>query len=209
MEHQANKIAYITGSSQGIGRALCLKLLAEGYRVVGVSRKNDLEDPNFSFVECDLSDISAVSKFRFSALGVHNTLLVNNAGIIGEIGPIGSQSSEEIELVHKVNTIAPQILMNSFVSATKQASGSKHILNISSGAGKYAIDAWGPYCASKAALDLFSQVLKDELHSRGIKVVFVHSVAPGVADRESRDRCRDSRMVFRLGERVGRGEVAR
>jgi benzil reductase ((S)-benzoin forming) len=193
MDHRSNNIAYVSGSSRGIGLALCEKLLAEGYKVYGISRTNKLEHPDFTFIQCDLADLRAVEDLNFADLGVHNTVLVNNAGIIGEIVPIGLQDPKNIQLVHSVNTIAPQILMNSFLKATKKSEGTKHIVNISSGAGKFPIDAWGPYCSSKAALDLFSEVLKKEVESRGINGVYIHSVAPGVVDTEMQVEIRSAK----------------
>ena len=192
MDHQPNKVAYVTGSSRGIGLALCQKLLAEGYHVIGIARGNELTTENFHFQSCDLSVPAQVEQIQFDLLGTENTLLVNNAGMIGEISPVGTQDSSGIEKVHQVNTIAPQILMNSFIKATKQTAGKKHILNISSGAGKYAIDAWSVYCSSKAALDLYSAVVEQEMISRGDSSYKIHSVSPGVVDTQMQSEIREA-----------------
>lgn len=192
MDHQRNKVAYVTGSSKGIGQALCQKLLAEGYFVIGIARTNTLKNENFQFVKCDLSDPSLVSKIKFDQLGTETNLLVNNAGIIGEISPVGTQDSTDIEKVHLINTIAPQLLTNSFIQACQELPGQKHIVNISSGAGKYPIDAWSAYCSSKAALDSYSEVLGLEMTSRGKSDYFIHSVAPGVVDTDMQSEIRSA-----------------
>lgn len=181
MDFQPNKLAYITGSSKGIGKALCLKLLSHQYRVVGLSRSNDIEHPNFSHVAIDLNDLEAVKAFTFDG-SANEVILINNAGIIGEIGPVGSIPNQTIQDVIQINTIAPQVLMNNFLKHYKSKVKQGHLFNISSGAGKQPIDAWASYCASKAALDLFSQTIREEWKLHGIKNWHIHSIAPGVVD---------------------------
>lgn len=188
---QRNKVAYVTGSSRGIGKYICRKLLDEGYFVIGIARTNSLEDPNFHYKFLDLNQLDSVSLFKFDFWGTESTLLVNNAGVIGKIGPVGSLDSSEIQKVMTVNAIAPAIMMNSFIAQAPQK-GEKHILNISSGAGKYAIDAWSAYCASKAALDLFSETAKEELESRNRDKWHIHAVSPGVVDTQMQEEIRDA-----------------
>jgi len=181
MSVQLNKVAYITGSSSGIGKALCEQLLGEGFHVIGISRKNDIAHPNFEFIACDLADLSQASKLSFHKKG-ELTVLVNNAGVVGDIKRVGGIDNQAIEQVLKVNSIAPQILCNNFVKTFQDESGEFHILNISSGAGKSAIDAWSSYCSSKAALDLYSETISGELDWMEKSNWKVHSCAPGVVD---------------------------
>ncbi len=65
----------------------------------------------------------------------------------------------------------------------------KSIINISSGAGRHPIESWSTYCASKAALDMFSNVLNNEqeITNDGFKVF---SVAPGIIDTKMQDEIR-------------------
>ncbi|MFT4601043.1 MAG: benzil reductase ((S)-benzoin forming) [Arenicella sp.] len=191
MDAQPNKIAYITGSSKGIGRALAELLLKKGFHVIGISRSNDLKAENFEFCPLDLSDISKVSAFNFEK-GADHVILVNNAGLVGDINPVGSLRNTAIHKVMNVNTIAPQILCNNFLKRFKNEKGSFHVLNISSGAGKSAIDSWATYCASKAALDLFSETLSSELEWAQSNNWAVHSCAPGVVDTQMQIDIRSS-----------------
>ena len=63
----------------------------------------------------------------------------------------------------------------------------------SSGAGRHAIDAWGAYCASKAALDMFSETISEELKGREIKNWKIYSIAPGVVDTNMQDEIRNAK----------------
>ncbi|OIQ36008.1 MAG: hypothetical protein BM555_03540 [Crocinitomix sp. MedPE-SWsnd] len=188
---QQNKLAYITGSSKGIGRALTELLLEEGYEVIGLSRSNDLKAENFKHITLDLADIGKVSSFEFQKTA-DKVLLVNNAGLVGDINPLGSVQNSDIQKVMNVNTIAPQILCNNFIKRFQNEKGSFHVLNISSGAGKSAIDSWATYCASKAALDLFSETMSSELEWAQATNWHVHSCAPGVVDTNMQEQIRSS-----------------
>jgi len=178
-----NKVAYITGSSKGIGRALTQKLLDHGYTVIGMSRSNTIKHSKFRHVSLDLNDLKAVDRFKFEE-EADEIVLINNAGMIGEIGPIGQIPNATIQAVINVNTIAPQLLMNAFIKYYKGSVKQGHVVNISSGAGKRPIDAWASYCASKAALDLFSETIQEEWNQHGVENWHIHAIAPGVVDTE-------------------------
>lgn len=192
MAAQLNKIAYVTGASRGIGQALVTALIDAGYFVVGMSRTTCARQTNFDFVQLDLNDLEAVKSFTFDKKAT-DVLLVNNAGIVGEIGPVGQITNNALQQVMTVNTLAPQILVNNFLKTYQTSVNSGHILNISSGAGKSAIDAWAAYCASKAALDLFSQTIHLEFELRQQKNWHIHSVAPGVVDTAMQTEIRQAK----------------
>ena len=146
------KIAYITGTSSGIGHALALQLLEAEYFVVGLGRSNNIKHSNYEFISLDLRKVEDVQNFNFKQIPADERILINNSGMLGEVLPVGELSANVISDVMNVNTIAPQILINTFIQTFANQKGSLHILNISSGAGKRAIDAWATYCASKAGL---------------------------------------------------------
>jgi len=185
-------IAYITGTSSGIGKAIALKLLKKGHQVIGLSRNCTITELNYSHVTIDLSDVEAVASFEFVANNTDDIILINNAGVIGPIKPVGHHVEQEIIQVNTVNVIAPQILINKFINRFIHSNQNYQIVNVSSGAGKNPIDAWSTYCASKAAIDLFSETIAQELTSRNHRNWHVFSIAPGVVDTKMQGEIRDS-----------------
>jgi benzil reductase ((S)-benzoin forming) len=185
-------IAYITGTSSGIGKAIALKLLKEGHQVVGLSRSCTIKALNYTHISIDLSDLVAVSCFDFDSNSTDDVILINNAGIIGPIKAIGHHVVQEIIQVNTVNVVSPQILVNKFVNKFVHSSCNYQIINVSSGAGKSAIDAWSTYCASKAAIDLFSETIAQELIAREHLNWKVFSIAPGVVDTKMQSEIRAS-----------------
>ncbi len=185
-------LIYITGTSSGIGEALALKCLNEGLQVIGMSRKCTIEQSNYSHIFIDLSDLEAISNFDFLSNINDDIVLVNNAGVVGPIKPIGHQIEAEIIQVNHVNVIAPQLLTNKFIHKFQPLDKQYQIINISSGAGKHSIDAWSTYCASKAAIDLFSETVAEELKSRNFNNWTIQSIAPGVVDTKMQQNIRES-----------------
>ncbi|BDC98299.1 SDR family NAD(P)-dependent oxidoreductase [Persicobacter psychrovividus] len=186
----------ITGSSRGIGRALVDQLTNDPENeVIGIARSYQQAKKNYHHIEFDLGNIeelkSQVSHFFETVKAPKRVVLINNAGTLGEIGHVGSLSADGLEQVMNLNVTTPTILMNEFVRQFSGVQAEKVILNISSGAGKYPVDGWSAYCASKSALDLFSKVVAEEciLNENDIKVF---SVAPGVVDTEMQSQIREA-----------------
>lgn len=192
MDYQQNKIAYVTGVSRGIGKALVNELLSNGYFVIGIARTNpNVEHPNFIFEHLDLSDIEKVQEFKFSYIG-KEMLLVHNAGQIGGIKPIGELSAEEVMDALHVNLGAILLMTNTFVKQIEGKARHKHVLAISSGAAQRNIDAWSTYCTTKAGLDMYMSCLAQELKDRNKTGWFVHSIAPGVIDTAMQSAIRNA-----------------
>jgi benzil reductase ((S)-benzoin forming) len=196
---------YITGTSRGIGNALADRLLQNKSNFVfGISRTCSINYSNYKHIFLDLSDIHSVNNFSFQE---HDTasmiVLINNSGMIGEIKRVGNLKDETIIDTYNVNLISPSVLINKFVLKYRTNPAEKIIINVSSGAGKYPIDAWSAYCASKAGLDLFTKVinLEQSITGEGFRVL---SVAPGVVDTQMQDMLRnsDSNEFSRLNDFV-------
>lgn len=186
-----NKLAYITGSSKGIGKSLVAVLLKQGFHVIGLSRSNEIDHPNFHHEKIDLSNIKEAAEYSFEKKADY-VVLVNNAGLVGDINPVGAIDNQKITEVMNVNTIAPQLLCNNFIKRFRNEKGEFHILNISSGAGKNPISSWATYCASKAAIDLFSETIRTELEWAQLSNWHIHSCAPGVVDTNMQSHIRSA-----------------
>lgn len=180
---------FITGVSKGLGKALAEHFLNQGDTVVGIGRSHTIRHKNFQFLRCNLEDIDSVNNLDLGKFE-EKVIFINNAGTIGSIKRISEQISSDITSVITVNTIAPMVLCQKVLSIfpTKQE---LTIINISSGAAKRAIPAWASYCASKAAIDLFSETiyLEEKELGRNIKV---YSVSPGVIDTSMQEQIRSA-----------------
>jgi benzil reductase ((S)-benzoin forming) len=185
---------YITGTSRGIGKAMAEHLLLDKEnKVVGISRNNSITHKNYRHITFDLTDVEKVKDLAFEKHeDAKRICLINNAGSIGEIKQVGELHNEYIIRDYNVNLVTPSLLMNNFVHAYKHVVAEKIIVNMSSGAGKYPIDGWSVYCASKAALDMFSRVVDAEEKAHSRKSFRVLSIAPGVVDTEMQVQIRNA-----------------
>lgn len=178
------KVIFITGISTGIGFATADFYLKKGEKVIGVFRnKNDTEyfsktfKTNFLALQLDVTDYEKVNQIS-QFLQEHNIssidALVNNAGV-ALAGPIEYQKFSEIENMFQINVLAvikiTQVLLP-FLKKSPQG----RIVNISSVSGQNGTPFLGGYCASKHAIEGFSETLRRELNLYGMKVSIV---APG------------------------------
>ncbi|MBK0401987.1 SDR family NAD(P)-dependent oxidoreductase [Adhaeribacter sp. BT258] len=190
------KYYIITGTGKGIGNALAEELLKEkDTSVIGISRHQTIVHPQYQHQNLDLSDtqnlIARLPEIFPDLKDAEELALVNNAGVLGEIGYVGEKQPEDFGYIFSVNITVPAILMNAFLEQYSALNVPKVVLNISSGAGKYPMDGWAGYCASKAALDLFSQTvqLEQDLRKTGVKVF---SLAPGIVDTQMQSQIRSA-----------------
>lgn len=175
---------FITGTSSGIGKALAEKALADGHKVVGISRRHIIEHENYRHLSYDLSDLENYHLINFAVnKEAEEVILINNAGTLGDVKPVGRQDPKATERAYQINVVAPSIFCQLFIS--QLGSQRKKILNISSGAGQYPVPGWSTYCASKSAIDLFTQVLvKDHPELQA------WAIAPGIVDTEMQGEIR-------------------
>lgn len=191
------QIFFISGTSRGIGRALTEKILQQKDNVVyGFSRKQSITHEHYHHVKADLSDVNwlieHVKDFFPDLSSADRIVLINNAGMLGDVKYMGDLENQQYVNLFNLNITAPAILMNQFIKTYSGHKGEKLIVNVSSGAGKYPVDGWSGYCASKAALDMLSQVAQTELQQRGLSKHFkVYAIAPGVVDTAMQGEIRE------------------
>jgi benzil reductase ((S)-benzoin forming) len=175
----------VTGSGKGLGKALVENLLSDPRAlVIGVSRSAQRSLDRFTPIEFDLADTEALIQRMadFFPLGDFGSVtMINNAGWIGEISPLGDLSELGILKVHLINHVAPSILVNGFVRQYRKLPARKAVINISSGAANKAVDGWSGYCSSKAALNQLSLVAQAESDLKGYGIRYV-ALSPGIVD---------------------------
>jgi NAD(P)-dependent dehydrogenase (short-subunit alcohol dehydrogenase family) len=117
--------------------------------------------------------------------------LINNAGLLGRVGPLELNDAGELASVLRVDLEAPILLTAAFLRATRDWAIDKRVLNISSGAGRRPITGWAAYCATKAGLDHYSRVvaLDEPLRPNPAHIV---SLAPGVIDTDMQGELREA-----------------
>ncbi len=177
----------VTGGSRGIGLAIARKLVASGYGVVAVARRDSDElrsaarEPQsgvgrLHFKPFDLSEIEAIPAFVKGLREEFGAIygLVNNAGI-GTEGLLATMHNSEIEALIRLNVLSP-IILTKYVVRHMMADGVGRIVNISSIIASTGYNGLSVYGASKAAAAGFTRSLAREVGKRGITV---NAIAPG------------------------------
>ena len=177
----------ITGVSSGIGKALAEAALEAGYEVLGVGRRccDAIEShTRGQFFQADLTDPTAVEAIPLLPAASGPTILINNAGTIGPIASTAEVGHEELAHCMQLNVVAPMRLTARFLQEVK---GEKQVYFTGSGAANYPIEGWAAYCASKAAVHQYAEVVAKEHPT-----VRIHVFRPGKVDTPMQAVIRDS-----------------
>jgi NAD(P)-dependent dehydrogenase (short-subunit alcohol dehydrogenase family) len=190
-QSQRDRVVLVTGGANGIGRAIVDAFGSAGAKVVVVDRNGHGAEraateiaQRFAIeslgIEADVRDGNAVDRMTESALDRfgHIDVLVNNAGIHANT-PVLEMDEAEWDLVLNTNAKG-MFLVSRAVGKTMVARGSGgQIINMSSGAAESGRVGAAHYCASKAAVKMFTQVLAIEL---GPHHITVNAIGPGLID---------------------------
>lgn len=178
--------AVLTGHSRGLGAAILDALRARGIPVLALARsRRDLpqDDAGVTQVCLDLCDAQALAAW-LAGNTLHDfladcdsLLLINNAGTLGPVQPLGAQGAQPIARALALDVATPLMLADALVAASPQAR-ERRILHVSSGAAQTPYAGWSIYCASKAALDQHARAAALDAPD-GTRIV---SLAPGVID---------------------------
>jgi NAD(P)-dependent dehydrogenase (short-subunit alcohol dehydrogenase family) len=176
--------ALLTGASRGLGSVLATFLAGNGYDLILMARgsddltekKNSIEASGFdSAVHTVVGDIADADHRRelgqlIGELGGLD-LLINNASTLGfsPLPPLVEYPLDEFERVLDVNAVAPLALVQELLPFLRNRQGL--IINITSDAASEGYPGWGGYGASKAALELLTKTLANELDEVGVVAV--------------------------------------
>lgn len=188
-----DKVAVVTGSSSGIGLLTAVELALNGHRVVATMRnlenRGRLEEAAHKAGVRDRLDLRRLDITEFDSLpGAVDAIvrdhgrvdvLVNNAGF--SVAGFAEDMTLD-ELRHQLETnFFGNVAMTKAVLPVMRAQKSGHIITVTSVAGRLGQPLLSAYCASKYALEGWSESVRIEVHSLGIRVVLVE---PGSYDTD-------------------------
>ena len=180
----SGRVALVTGASRGIGYAVASAIAAEGAHVVALARTvgglEELDDAiriaggTATLVPADLRDYPALDRLgaalfeRFGKLDV----FIGNGGILGRLTPLAHVDPKLWDEVMAVNVTANWRLIRSLDLLLRQ-SDSGRALFVTSGVARRVPAYWGPYAASKAALEALVRAYAAELRLTRVKANLV------------------------------------
>ncbi|HEX4123623.1 MAG TPA: SDR family oxidoreductase [Tepidisphaeraceae bacterium] len=177
------KIAIVTGASRGLGKEIAQTLAAAGATLFLTARNAAaLGNPRDNFLAVDLTAANAPEQIvaacvqRFGGVDI----LINNAGILGPIGPLESVPFADWQSAFVVNLFAPSRLCQLVAPIMRQRGGGK-IINLSGGGATSPRPDFTAYGASKCALVRLTETLAIELADANIDV---NAVAPGAMNTD-------------------------
>ena len=175
----ADKTALITGGSAGIGRAIALAFAARGAEVWITGRRREpleetaaLGEGRIHWRALDVTDLAANTALADSISSSSGSLdiLINNAAILGPMGSLEHTDLDEVRAVWDVNIHGVYVTTKVMLPLMRRAGPGACVINLSSGVGRQGRAEWGPYAASKFALEGLTQCWADELKDQGVSV---------------------------------------
>lgn len=180
----------ITGATSGIGEATAKLLIKENRLILCGRRKDRLEKlknelGSINAVEILNFDVSNKSEVFISIDNLPNNfkeidILINNAGNAHGLASFQEAELDDLEAMIDIN-VKGLIYVTKAVLPYMQHNNNKHIINLSSIAGKEAYGNGATYCASKFAVEALTKGMRIDFLPLGIKVT---SIAPGAVETE-------------------------
>jgi len=171
----------ITGASRGLGQTLASFLAAQGHELIVTARGEEQLNSTFQSLENvitvtgDIADADHREELvNVIAESGGIDIIINNASTLGAapLPELLDYPIDSLRHTFEVNTFAPLSLLQKLGTQLDGVT----VINISSDAARGGYESWGGYGSSKAALDLLSLTLANELKDRQISVI---SVDPG------------------------------
>jgi NAD(P)-dependent dehydrogenase (short-subunit alcohol dehydrogenase family) len=176
-----DRIALITGASRGIGYATAIALAQAGAHVVAVARTvgglEELDDAiraaggSATLVPLDLKDYAGIDRLGASLNERYGRLdvLVANAGLLGALSPMSHVEPTVFDDVMAVNVTANYRLIRSLDPLLQKSDAGRAVF-LTSGAAWTPLAYWGPYSASKAAVELMARIYAAETATTRLRV---------------------------------------
>jgi len=191
------KYFIVTGTSKGLGEALAQRLIHKDHHIFCIARHENHElieaarqqQCQLDSLPYDLSDLSHIDEMMSSLFAkidlqaAEGFYLINNAGVLEPIKPVGRCESEAVIRNIQVNLLAPMLLTDSFIRLTEGLDADRRIVNVSSGAGRKPYEGWSSYCTAKAAVDMFTRCVALEAEKQ-VNPAKILSFGPGVMDTD-------------------------
>ena len=209
------KVALVTGSTRGLGKAIAERLAREGAAVVVTGRQSEAAErvaaelrerggkaAGFALDVASAQSVDAVVEAVELALGPVD-ILVNNAGIVRD-QLLVRMSEEEWDAVFETNVKGAYLCSRRVLRGMIKKRWGR-IINISSVVGLIGNPGQANYAATKAALIGFTKSLAREVASRGITV---NAVAPGFIASDMTDALSDAQKAA-LAEKIPQGRIGR
>jgi len=174
-ENVAKRVALVTGASSGIGEATAERLAEAGYKVHGTSRRgNKTGERAFEMLSLDVTSDESVEAAVQQVIRVDGRidLLVNNAGFSVAPSAEGESSMAQTRAIFDTNFFG-LVRMTRAVLPQMRKQESGRIINIGSVLGFLPAPYMSLYCATKHAVEGYSESLDHELRTRGIRVLLV------------------------------------
>lgn len=177
---QTDRVWFITGASSGFGKALAEAVIASGEKVVVAARRREtlagmaaVDTSRVLVMPLDVTDADARKGAITSAIGTFGRIdvLANIAGR-GSLGAVEELAPDQLRAQMELNFFAAAELTREALPQMRRQ-GTGHILNLTSIGGLISIGGFGAYCASKFALEAWSEALADEVAPLGLKVTLV------------------------------------
>lgn len=177
----AGKIVLVTGASRGIGYQAALEAGRRGAHVIAVARTvgglEELDDEiqaaggSTTLVPADLREFDSIDRLGRAIFERWGKLdaLVGNAGMLNTVSPLAHVDPKEFDQVFALNVTANYRLIRSLDLLLRQSDAGRALF-LSSGVVNRAQAYWGPYTATKAALEALVKVYAEEMKSTRVRV---------------------------------------
>ncbi|HEX2134935.1 MAG TPA: SDR family oxidoreductase [Microvirga sp.] len=218
------RTAIVTGGAGGIGRAIARHMVDAG-ATVELWDVNDgalraavaaAASSNVSARRVDITSEDEVAESAAACVRQHGRIdiLINNAGVLGEVEPIWSSRPADFRRVLEVNLVGPYLVTRAVVGFMRQQTPAPmrgHVVNVSSIQGKEGMPRAGAYSASKAGLIALTKTVAKETARDAIVVTCVTPAAAETAMAAELSPERRAEILGRIpvGRFVEVDEIAR